>query len=61
MIDATSHAPIRYAFQNVQKSHKTMHDLLETLKNSVDFRTVRSLISVDDKTRTFLARDSEAV
>ena len=37
MIDTTSHAPIRYAFQNVQKSRKTMHDLLETLKNSVDF------------------------
>ena len=37
MIDTTHHLPIRYAFQNVQKSRKTMHDLLETLKNSVDF------------------------
>ena len=37
MIDTASHASIRYAFQNVQKSRKTMHDLLETLKNSVDF------------------------
>lgn len=37
MIDMASHASIRYAFQNVQKSHKTMHNLLETLKNSVDF------------------------
>ena len=37
MINTASHLPIRYAFQNVQKSRKTMHDLLETLKNSVDF------------------------
>ncbi|KAF8670685.1 hypothetical protein AX14_005823 [Amanita brunnescens Koide BX004] len=37
MIDMTSHSSIRYAFQNMQKSRKTMHDLLETLKNSVDF------------------------
>ena len=37
MIDITSQLPIWYAFQNVQKSRKTMHDLLETLKNSVDF------------------------
>ena len=37
MIDTTHHLPIRYAFQNVQKSRKTMHDLLETLKNSIDF------------------------
>ncbi|KAF8673613.1 hypothetical protein AX14_005342 [Amanita brunnescens Koide BX004] len=37
MIDTTSHIPIRYAFQNVQKSRKTMHDLLENLRNSVDF------------------------
>ena len=37
MIDTASHLPIRYAFQNVQKSRKTMHDLLETLKNSIDF------------------------
>ena len=37
MINTASHLPIRYAFQNVQKSRKTMHDLLETLKNSIDF------------------------
>ena len=37
MIDTTAHKSIRYAFQNVQKSRKTMHDLLESLKNSVDF------------------------
>ena len=37
MIDTASHSSIRYAFQNVQKSRKTVHDLLETLKNSVDF------------------------
>ena len=37
MIDTTSHIPIRYAFQNVQKSRKTMHDLLDNLRNSVDF------------------------
>ncbi|KAF8669057.1 hypothetical protein AX14_006068 [Amanita brunnescens Koide BX004] len=37
MLDTTSHLPIRYAFQNVQKSRKTVHDLLETLKNSIDF------------------------
>ena len=37
MIDTASHLPIRYAFQNVQKSRKTMHDLLEMLKNSIDF------------------------
>ena len=36
MIDTASHLPIRYAFQNVQKTRKTMHDLLETLKNSID-------------------------
>ena len=37
MIDTTAHSSIRYAFQNVQKSRCTMHDLLENLKNSVDF------------------------
>ena len=41
MIDTASHLPIRYAFQNVQKSRKTMHDLLKTLKNSVDFLFVQ--------------------
>ncbi|KAF8652856.1 hypothetical protein AX14_008330 [Amanita brunnescens Koide BX004] len=41
MFNTTSHSSIRYAFQNVQKSRKTMHDLLETLKNSVDFLFVQ--------------------
>ncbi|KAF8701567.1 hypothetical protein AX14_000387 [Amanita brunnescens Koide BX004] len=43
MIDTTSHSSIRYAFQNVQKSRKTMHDLLETLKNSVDLLFIQEL------------------
>ena len=37
MIDTVAHSSIRYAFQNVQKSRRTMHDLLENFKNSIDF------------------------
>ena len=58
MIDTAAHESIRYAFQNVQKSRKTMHDLLESLKNSVDFlfiqeapiNFVRKLPSVTSET-----------
>ena len=62
MIDTAAHAPICYAFQNVQKSRKTMHDLLESLKNSVDFlfiqetpiNFVRKLPSVTSELVTIL-------
>ncbi|KAF8697267.1 hypothetical protein AX14_001386 [Amanita brunnescens Koide BX004] len=37
MFNVPLHSSIRYAFQNIQKSRRTMHKLLETLKNSVDF------------------------
>ncbi|KAF8662078.1 hypothetical protein AX14_007092 [Amanita brunnescens Koide BX004] len=37
MFNAELHLPIWYTFQNIQKSQKTMHNLLETMKNSVYF------------------------